>query len=254
MKETKDDFNKRKSEIEKYFSLLEILDEDNININYENKSGIHKIEIDTETIKILKANGYLLIYNLLEATCRNFLIAILKAIQEKNLPINSLSEKTQALWLKQKAKGLNDPYIKDKTIELRLHSLVKEIIDETKIEFKEIILRAKEDDKDLFQLSGNIDAENIRILADTYGFNSKVGGEKEKAGAILVDIRRMRNRLAHGRITFAECGKDLSVAQIIGYKNNAISYIEGILNNIEQYINDEGFKKTVSSPVEAIAE
>ena len=163
----------------------------------------------------------------------------------KNLTIDSLSEKAQVLWLKQKAKGLNDASIKDKTIEIRLHTLVKDIIDETKIEFSEILSKAQDDDKDLFQISGNIDADSIRILADTYGFNSKVGNDKERAGATLVHIRRMRNRLAHGRITFADCGKDLSVPQIVNYKDSAITYIDSILDNIEDYINTEGFRRAM---------
>ena len=83
MKETREDFNKRRSEIDKYFSLLEVIDESNIHLRYEDKTGEKSVSIDMEMRKILKANGYLLIYNLIEATCRNFLIAILRSIQEK---------------------------------------------------------------------------------------------------------------------------------------------------------------------------
>jgi len=241
MTETRDDFNKRKAEIEKYFSLLEILDKDELKISYKERRRVKNYSVDDELLKILKANGYLLIYNLLEATCRNSLIQILSSIQESNLSLASLSEKVQLLWVRQRVKGMNDPAMKEVTMEKRLYNVVKDVINAAVIEFDETIKQARIDGKDIFNLSGNIDAKQIRILADNYGFNSSVSADNERAGADLSDIRVMRNKLAHGRITFADCGKDCSVAQMISYKENCIRYLSAILDNIEQYINDKAF-------------
>lgn len=242
MTETREDFDKRKAEIEKYFSLLEILEKDEIKISYKEKSRIKKQVVDNELLKILKANGYLLIYNLLEATCRNALIQILTSIQGHSLPLASLSETVQTLWVQQKVKGVNNSLVKETTVEKRIFAIIKDVIGETIIEFKDTIAKAKNDGNDMFNLSGNIDADQIRILADNYGFDARVGRDNEKAGASLSDIRIMRNKLAHGRITFADCGKDCSVIQMIDYKNNCIKYLGAILDSIEKYITDESFK------------
>ena len=97
--------------------------------------------------------------------------------------------------------------------------------------------------KDIFGLSGNIDARKIRELAEIYGFKSKLTNSKETAGNDLLKIKEQRNKLAHGDITFADCGKDKSVTQMIDYKNNTVEYLESVLVNIEDYLKNTKFKK-----------
>jgi hypothetical protein len=63
------------------------------------------------------------------------------------------------------------------------------------------------------------------------------------AWADLKRIKDFRNKLAHGRITFAECGKDKSVADMINYKDNAIEYLECVLLNVQDYIRQKKFKR-----------
>ncbi len=226
MKKANEDFVKRKAEIEKYFDFLSTLDKDKPTIHFSEK-GVNKIsKVDDELLKILKANGFLLIYNLVESACRNSLWEILSAIQGKKLSYKKLTEEAQLLWIKQKVKDLRNA--KDETLEKHIQSIATEVINNALVEFKK--------ETEFIDLSGNIDAQKIRTLAEIYGFDSKVGDAKEKAGADLEEIKKKRNHLAHGRVTFAECGKDYSVTQMCEYKKNAISYLESILSNIETYI------------------
>lgn len=243
MKRVKDDFNKRKSEINRYFDFLEKLDKDRPRISFE-EMGIHYTSpIDAELLKILKANGFLLIYNLVESFCRNFILEILTTVQGKNLTLKKLSQETQKLWIAQRVRDFKDPNTSTGKLEDCFYDMANSIINNTVIEFSTVINKIQNDERyDVFGLSGNIDKRKIQSLAKLYGFQSITPDAKEKAGADLEQIKIYRNKLAHGRITFTDCGKDKSVTQMVGYKNNAIEYLEEVLSNIENYITAKSFK------------
>lgn len=244
MKRVKDDFNKRKAELNEYFDFLSLLDKDKPTLHYSELGVDHKHTIDTELQKILKANSFLLIYNLLESFCRNFIIEILSAIQGKKLTLKKLSEEAQKVWIAQKVRDYKSPTTTSEKLEDCFFGMVTEIFNETVIEFSAVINRIETDERyDVFGLSGSIDRKKIQALARIYGFNHMTPPVNEKAGEDLEQIKNFRNKLAHGRITFAECGKDKSVKEMVDYKDNAIVYLEGVLLNIETYIKNKKFKK-----------
>lgn len=244
MKRVKEDFDKRKAELDDYFDFLSKLDKDFPILHYTEKRVSHTYSVDVELLKILKANGFLLIYNLVESFCRNFLLEILTAIQIKKLTLKKLSEEAQKIWIAQKVKNYKDPNTSAETLEDCLHGMATDIINNTVIEFSTIIQKIETDERfDAFGLSGNINKQKIRELADNYGFKKITVPKSEKAGEDLDEIKEFRNKLAHGRITFRDCGKDKSVTQMIDYKNNAVEYLEGVLNNVEDYLINTKFRK-----------
>lgn len=233
MQRAKDDFDKRKSEIETYFDFLAKLDHDKVILHYEEKGVAKQHRIDDELGKILKANGFLLIYNLVESFCRNSLWEILSAINIENVDLKMLSNEAQLLWIKSQVKIYKENANTTK-LETHIHAIATDVINNTLIDFKE--------GSEFIDLSGNIDKRKIRELASIYGFDPVVAADKEKAGEDLLEIKTTRNNLAHGRITFAECGKPVSIPQMIKYKDNAINYLEGVLANIEDYIVNSKFR------------
>jgi len=233
MQKAKEDFDKRKLEIECYFDFLSKLDHDKVVLNFEELGVAKQHKIDAELGKILKANGFLLIYNLVESFCRNSLWEILSAINTESVGLKMLSEHTQLLWIKSKVKFYKESVNVSK-LENHIHAIATDVINNTLISFQE--------GSEFIDLSGNIDKRKIQELAKMYGFDPVVAADKEKAGDDLLAIKTTRNNLAHGRITFAECGKPVSIIQMIKYKDNAISYLEGVLSNIEDYIVNARFK------------
>lgn len=233
MQRAKDDFDKRKLEIETFFDFLSKLDHDKTILHYEETGLSNQYVVDDELRKILKANGFLLIYNLVESCCRNSLWEILYAIKSESVTIEDLSVDAQKLWIKAKIKDYKDN-VNTTKLESHIYSIAIDIINNTIIDFQE--------DSEFIDLSGNIDKRKIRELANIYGFKSIVAADKEKAGEDLVEIKGNRNNLAHGRITFAECGKLVSIIQMIKYKDNAIDYLQGVLNNVEDYVINSRFK------------
>lgn len=244
MKRVKEDFDKRKVEINKYFEFLSKLDKDKPILQFLEKGIEYNHTVDSELKKILIANGFLLIYNLVESFCRNFILDILTTIQGKKLTLKKLSEETQKIWIAHKVKNYKDPRISNEKLEACFYEMANVIFNSTVIEFSEMIRKIETEERyDAFGLSGSITQSKIKSLARMYGFESLTPPKKEKAGESLEDIKIFRNQLAHGRITFADCGKDKSVTQMVDYKNNAVEYLEGVLDNIEDYLKNTKFKK-----------
>jgi hypothetical protein len=240
MKKAKEEFESRKREIDKYFEFLSTLEHDKPELHYS-LLGVNKVhKIEGELLQILKANGFLLIYNFVEAVTRITLVEYLNSISKSKISVKKLHEDIQRLWFENKKFAYKN--IKNTSEEKRFQELYNEIVTNTIVSFTTELKNDRgEIIKEFVKLSGNVDADQIRVLAKKYGFDSKVG-TAEKAGADLEEIKIQRNYLAHGIKTFTECGGKVSVIDMCKYKDNAILYLDNIISNIEQHIKNKKYK------------
>ena len=104
-----------------------------------------------------------------------------------------------------------------------------------KIVTREVVIFSEE----WMDFSGNLDAQEIRGLAD------KIGFPKSPNGRNLVKIKEKRNRLAHGEHTFYDVGRDFSVRDIIELKNEVFEYLDDVVRNVGIYINNKSFKTAI---------
>jgi len=219
------DFSKRKNEIEEYFSFLEKLNNENIKLSYTKENDIEEFIISTKLQRIFVANTFLLLYNLVESTIRNSIVTIYNKIEEDEVIYTNLSEKIKQIWLHKNGKKFSI-YSSDNTIEVNLQNIINDIIN------NEIIMLTKDD----IHISGNIDAQEIRKLAD------KIGFEVSPNGRHLVEIKDKRNRLAHGEHTFHDIGKDFTYNDLNTYKETTFIHLEDVINKIKNFIDDEKYK------------
>lgn len=219
------DFNKRKSEVNEYFYFLEKLNNDNINLSYINKNGVQEFAISAKLQRIFIANTFLLLYNLVESTIRNSIVTIYTKIQDDETVYNDLSEKIKQIWLHKNGKKFSI-YSNDNTIEINLQKIINDVVN------NKIIKLTKDD----IHISGNIDAQEIRNLAD------KIGFEPSSNGRQLVDIKEKRNRLAHGEHTFHDVGKDFTYNDLSAYKETTFTHLEDVISKIKNFIDEEKYK------------
>jgi hypothetical protein len=92
-------------------------------------------------------------------------------------------------------------------------------------------------------VSGNVDAQKIRGIADEYGFLHPAAD-----GSDLLTIKTSRNDLAHGSKSFADIGKDYSVDDVILKKDKVIKYLEVMLDNVADYIKEKHYLATPERP------
>ncbi|AFY40955.1 MAE_28990/MAE_18760 family HEPN-like nuclease [Nostoc sp. PCC 7107] len=216
------DFNERSKEVSKYFIFLKTLEDGTTKLSMQGKQGNPKIrEIDSELIKTLKASGFLLLYNLVEATMRNAIETIFGELSSKGVSYDQIRPELKKIVL-QNLKKRNPDKI--------FSSITAISID---------IITAGFDKENLF--SGNIDGKRIRITADEYGFSHATDYAKTGHGSDLVTIKTNRNLLAHGFKSFAEVGRDKTADELLKIKSKVIRYLRQILQNIEKYLVNKDY-------------
>lgn len=235
MVNTKSDFEQRKKEVEDYFSFLNILDKETTLLKYVKDEETIEESISKDTQRILIANSFLILYNLIEATIRNSIVEIYDKIQEDEITYNKLSQSLKKIWIKNKTKNLKEGNFNINTLQNNVESIIDNVID------NEIILLTKDD----IDISGNIDADKIRTLAKEIGFDKS---SDEKNGLNLVTIKNKRNGLAHGNHTFYDVGKDFTVKEISIFKNETFLYLTDVITNIEKFINEKKYQNSNANP------
>ena len=90
-------------------------------------------------------------------------------------------------------------------------------------------------ERDCINISGNIDAQKIREIIKQFGGNEISNGRDLKI------IKDKRNNLAHGEFTFSDIGKDYTVGDLIAYKNEAKNYLSNVLDEIQDYIDNQKY-------------
>ncbi len=215
------DFNTRVEEIDKYYKLLNTFINEEVKLYYPSKRT-HKIRsVDEDLIKVMKAHCFLLVYNLMESSIKSSITAIYDAITTSNIKYEDVIDEIQKLWLTENYKNF-----KNKGTDFiynTINTIKNDVID---INFNA--------DK---VISGNIDAQKIRELSDLLGF-SKTTHHRANNGVSLHQVKMQRNNLAHGSISFSQCGRQYTYEELEIIKKEVVIYLRSILNNIKKYIDE----------------
>jgi hypothetical protein len=237
-------FEERVEEINEYFEFL---------TSFDNSSR------DTRTLKILKSNCYLLLYNLIEGSVFEGINQIFLEINQQNISFEQLNDRYKKKWLNYKNSLINRDSFKpfDKDSNQILNEISRFYIlnfkDKSGNVFEGYASYLKTQNKTDF--SGTLDIRLIRDVAESYGFpipaesyneENKRLTEKErisKEGEVFLEIKNIRNKLAHGEVTFSEVGK-LSTIDLIDKKERIVQYLSILLKNIDTFIEEQGYLKT----------
>ncbi|MCU0546725.1 MAG: MAE_28990/MAE_18760 family HEPN-like nuclease [Oscillatoriaceae cyanobacterium Prado104] len=224
------DFNTRAQEVEDYFIFLESLIKQTTKLAVADSDGKHTIHnLNSELAKTLKANGFLLLYNLVESTMQNAIESIFDEFKNQLIPFDRLKPQIKIIVL-QNLKNRSP-----KKIHLEITQISTDII------------TATFDREELF--SGNVDARLIKEIAEKYGFSYQTDPMKTKNGQNLLVVKSNRNDLAHGVKSFEEVGRDKTIEEILEIKVEIIEYLRQILENIKTYLdNREYLDGTTGTP------
>lgn len=231
MENVKQEFTTRVAEINRYFVFLKQINDREVKISVGDISK----NIENQLPPTLRASAILLLYNLLEATT-------ILAIDEIHIHI---STKTSLLY-----KDANDAF-KKIWLEYKYNNFVekssKQILNDLQnIDNEQIIIYIETVDRSEYlkkikgvTFSGKIDAQQVRSFATKYGFPENINNK----GNSLLDIKNQRNALAHGETSFTKCGQDYGYQRLTEMKDNAISFLQEFLDNIENYLIEEEYRK-----------
>ncbi|MFY7728257.1 MAG: MAE_28990/MAE_18760 family HEPN-like nuclease [Flavobacterium sp.] len=240
----RDDFDVRVQEINIYFTFLQKLEND-VNI-LSNHDQTQILRLNDEHLKIFKANGFLLLYNLIESTVLNSVISVFDEIKFRGLGYKDVIDDLKKYWFKHRYK--HDDSINKETIYKKFHLLVEEIISNVAMETIQKL-----------EYGGSIDNQRMKEIAKSMGIDfSYPDYRKNTHGEALVEIKKRRNNLAHGEISFASLGKDYSYYGSVRieedtsetilklglkhYQQFTIEHLTKYIECIENFIDSESFR------------
>jgi hypothetical protein len=214
-----EDFDERAKEVSQYFIFLKNLEQESIKLSMGSKPKIKAI--DPNLLRTLKASGFLLLYNLAEATMRNAIEAIFDELKNESVSYDQIRPELKKIVLKNLKKRNTDD----------LHASMLDVsID---------IISASFDPQDLF--SGNIDGRKIKDTAIKYGFSHITDARKTRDGTDLLIVKTNRNDLAHGFKSFTEVGRDKTADELLAIESRVVKYLRQILQNIEAYLENREY-------------
>lgn len=168
-----------------------------------------------------KASCLLLIYNLMESTVTNALQAVADSLKNNSVAFDSLSKDLRLVAIRNVKK--REPL-----------KLVDAILAINSDIYHSAFVREE-------VCSGNVDARMIRETMKDYGIGKSFDYDE---GELLV-IKTKRNDLAHGSISFADAGRDLTAKEIIKKYWRVRRFLANMLTDFEAFISGSHYLAAV---------
>lgn len=215
-----EDLLEKQSDIESIIKLAKLMDDNDYVLT---QSGNYYFSFSSQLSNSLKSSIYLMLYNAVESTLRECINLIHDQLDSKVVEFDSLREKLKREILKR----IQNSHVGLDRLIARSNPLTSKIH------------RGSYNKNKVF--SGNIDRQEISNLALIYGFNSDTSYERTKHGSTLNEVKKKRNDLAHGNISFRDASSQDSVADLTDLSQYTINYLLDILDNVNDYLNDSDY-------------
>jgi hypothetical protein len=224
-------FAARKEEVELYLSFLSSVQ--NLIANGQaSGSGDLSIEMTPKHQQVLHASVFLHLYNLVESTVTWCIEHVEEAVSNQaGNTVGALSVALRKEWVKAIARTSEDlnPSHRLEAAMVLCGAVLNQVPPQIKF--------AKSN-------GGNWDDDLIAGLAERIGFSLTFSRDvyelvkrpvRNDMGVLKI-VKKMRNDLAHGSISFAECGADLSVSDLAFISGVCLSYLEEFIDCVDVFV------------------
>lgn len=235
-------FEERLQEIDAYLDLLDALERQ----VHDGPPKIGGGTITAQQQKILYSAVYLQLYNLVEATVTWCLDAVCTAAADNGrwLP-GDLTSELRREWIRTKARthvNLTEDNRLAATIEFCEHLIQSLPVSAWKIDRRSA---GSWDDLLIEEMTERIGCR-VRLSQEVRtGIKRKIRDDK----SALALVRDFRNRLAHGSLSFTECGEGVTAAELRQMKESTGNYLRGIVDSFCDYIATYEFITPARRPV-----
>lgn len=222
MQATIDTFNERYGEISLYYEALKSL--------YDTKQQKNEGQkyYNDDFLKILKSNALLMIYNLVESTIMGGITEIYDDLYQRGITYRQVRKEIQNIWFRYKFNQVYDKNAHYNSYKEKAIEIINGILDDETLTL----------DRKATNFGGNLDADKIRQVCSDHGITYHIDSSC-RGGVVLADVREKRNNLAHGTISFVECGRDYTIDDLEKIKDQTILFLQSILAGLKDYYDKQ---------------
>jgi hypothetical protein len=224
-------FEERLAEVETYLEFLSTMETCAQKGPPKFEGAEHPISAQQQ--RMLYSSVYLQLYNLVESTMSRCVEAVTAATAQSGrwLPYD-LSEPLRREWVRMMARTHEELTPENRLkCALRLsHHLVESLpVEDFTIEKGG---------------GGNWDDEAIEAISTRLGFQLIVSEPvynavkrrfQDDMGPLAL-VKSLRNRLAHGSISFAQCAEDVTVTRLVDLKAKTVDYLREVIRCFDTYL------------------
>ena len=239
MESIRTEFRERCGEIGKYLQAVRFIEEKGAEII--SRDGTHRLLLDLTTRHVLKASVFLHLYNLVESTVTRCLHRVCEEIENSSVAYTDLADEWRRSWLQEIGKT-NEPLNPESRWETLL-SVCDHLVNGTVVNFRPSLS------------GGNLDDVSIERIAERHGValilpdHIKRGVKRHVVddNGPLELVRLRRNELAHGRASFRDCGRNVSVRDLRAWAAIVRRYLRVVISSFERYVTAVGFSRHTPS-------
>lgn len=221
MNNFKEEFERRKSEIDEYLKMLEAMERDGASIT-DLDGNAFALNVKNQTVA--KASFYLIIYNLVEATVTAGVSSIYERIADERLTFFQIVENLRKIWWTSRQESLTS-CARNNLIDT-VYSIFLTANSDSVVDFGGFISG----------VSGNLDADAVRGVCHRYKIRPVADGRA------LQDVKQKRNWLAHGNKSFSEIGKDATISDLNEIRERTYIFLNEFVENVSAYLVEKRYK------------
>jgi len=226
------DFEDRVNEIDLYIEFVKDVHERGASLSLPNKARPQDRNkpISNSLTAVMKANIFLILYNLIEASIREGILTIYETMEREGCSYKNINDEIKGIWTKHQFKNCFDMNASWETYYGKAINMIDDVISENVVQLN----------RNAIPTSGNLCADQVRSICTQHGICTTVH-RSARGGAALADVKEQRNLLAHGHLAFSECGRQFEIDQIDSFKNESTIFVRGILRNMSDFLDSKGY-------------
>lgn len=221
-------FTERFAEIDDYLSFLDDLEKAS-SLGAPTFNGT-QTKISTSQKKILYSSFYLQLYSVIEATVTQCIEEINSSIVKSNLKPTELKAELMSEWVKDTAKT-NDNQTPENRLKATLLACNQLMSPLSKFKIH-TGGGGNWDDLAIEKLCKRIDCEFTLPREIMTAVKTPVRDQRGTLG----DIKRRRNDLAHGSVSFVQCSESITVQDLKKYAQTVRQYLMEVISAFSHYI------------------
>ena len=209
--------------------------------NNANPNGVLTVLPNNSLVSsVIRSNVKVMIYNIIEFSVSSLIQAIYDRIDDEKCSYVEVSEKLRALWHHTRMRKLNDSNASNETAEKASKELLDEVIANTTVH-----INARQT-----MPGGNLDGKEILKLFDSHGVSVHTDGSGYREDE-LKDIKDRRNALAHGSISFADAGNQVTTSELAKLITHVDTFLNQLRTDVVAYLDSGEYKADGSNLQEA---